>query len=49
MLKIKRYVNQQDLKIVDLHFFQIVIIFTHVKLRIASARHNFKWVEIQIE
>ena len=30
-------------------FFQICIIFTHLKLWIASARHNFKWVKIQIE
>ena len=30
-------------------FCQIWIIFTHLKLWIASARHNFKWVEIQIE
>ena len=28
---------------------QILIIFTHLKLWIASARHNFKWVKIQIE
>ena len=28
---------------------QIWIIFTHLKLWIASARHNFKWVKIQIE
>ena len=30
-------------------FFQIWIIFTHLKLWIASARNNFKWVKIQIE
>ena len=30
-------------------FCQIWIIFTHLKLLIASARHNFKWVKIQIE
>ena len=30
-------------------FCQIRIIFTHLKLRISSARHNFKWVKIQIE
>ena len=30
-------------------FCQIWIIFTHLKLWIASARHNFKWVIIQIE
>ena len=30
-------------------FCQIRIIFTHLKLWIASARHNFKWVKIQIE
>ena len=28
---------------------QIWIIFTHLKLWIASARHNFKWVKIPIE
>ena len=30
-------------------FCRIWIIFTHLKLWIASARHNFKWVKIQIE
>ena len=25
------------------------IIFIHLQLRIASARHNFKWVKIKIE
>ena len=30
-------------------FCQIWIIFTHLKLWIASARHNFKWVKISIE
>ena len=30
-------------------FCQIWIIFTHLKLWIASATHNFKWVKIQIE
>ena len=30
-------------------FCQIWIIFTHLKLWIASARHYFKWVKIQIE
>ena len=30
-------------------FCQILIIFTHMKLWIASARHNFKWMEIPIE
>ena len=30
-------------------FCQIWIIFTHLKLWIASARHSFKWVKIQIE
>ena len=29
--------------------YQIWIIFTHLKLWIASARNNFKWVKIQIE
>ena len=29
-------------------FCQIWVIFTHSKLWIASASHNFKWVEIQI-
>ena len=28
---------------------QIYVIFTHLKLWIASARPNFKWVKIQIE
>ena len=30
-------------------FCQIWIIFTHLKLWIASARHNLKWVKIPIE
>ena len=30
-------------------FCQIWIIVTHLKLWIASARHNFNWVKIQIE
>ena len=30
-------------------FCQIWIIFTYLKLWIASASHNFKWVKIQIE
>ena len=30
-------------------FCKIWIIFTHLKLWIATARHNFKWVKIQIE
>ena len=30
-------------------FCQICIIFTHLKLWIASARHNFKWVKSPIE
>ena len=29
----------------SMHF----LIFTHLKLWIASARHNFKWVKIQID
>ena len=32
MLKIKRDINQQDFKIVDLHFVNFFIIFTHLKL-----------------
>ena len=35
-------------KPVDLHFLQILIIFTHLKLWIASARHNFKWWKFQL-
>ena len=49
MLKIKCDINQQDLKKSWPSFFQIWIIFTHLKLWIASARHNFKWVKIQVE
>ena len=48
MLKIKRDINQQDLKIGDLRFVQIWIIFTHLKLWIASAGYNFKWMKITI-
>ena len=47
MLKPECDINQHDLKRVDLH--QICLIFTHLKLWIASARHNFKWVKIPIE
>ena len=47
MLKIKRDINQQDLKIGDLYFVNILLIsFNYLKLWIASARHNFKWVKI---
>ena len=49
MLKIKCDINLQDFKTVDLHCFQKWIIFIHLKLWIASARHNFKWVKIQID
>ena len=49
ILKIKCDINQQDLKIVHVHFVKSEIISTHLKLWIASARHNFKWVKIQIE
>ena len=49
MLKIKRDVNQQEFKNSWLPFCQIWIIFTHLKLWIASARHNFKCVNITIK
>ena len=50
MLKIKRDTKQQYLEIVELHLVKYIwIISTHLKLWIASARHNFKWVKIQIE
>ena len=48
-LKIKCDINQQDLKIIDLQFVKSEFLSTHLKLWIASARHNFKWVRIQIE
>ena len=31
-----------------LKFLQIWVISTHLKLWMAAARHNFKWVEIYI-
>ena len=36
MLKVKRDINQQNLKIVDLHVCQMRIIFTHLKLLMKS-------------
>ena len=49
ILKIKRDINEQVPKIIVNLDFQIWRIFTHLKLWIASARHNFKWVKIPIE
>ena len=43
MLKIKCDINQQDLKRADLHFVK------SESFSLTSARHNFKWVKIQIE
>ena len=48
MLQIKRYINLQNFKMFDLPFCQVGIIFTHLKLWIASVRRNLKWVKIQI-
>ena len=42
MLKMKCDINQQDLKRVDTYFVKSEIFFTHLKLWIASAKHNFK-------
>ena len=47
MLKIKCDINQQSNSWPP--FCQVWIIFTHLKLWIASARHNFKWVKHQIK
>ena len=41
-------IKQQDLKSWT-PFSQIWIIFTHLKLWLADAIHNFEWVKIQIE
>ena len=41
MLKLKREINQPDFVIVDSPFGQIWLILIHLKLWIASARHNF--------
>ena len=42
--------HESELKIASLPLFcEICIIFTHLKLWIALARHNFKWVKILIE
>ena len=40
--------NQQDLK-KNYLFLSSLLIFTHLKLWIASSRHNFKWVKIPIK
>ena len=50
MLNIKRDINQQNLKKKLTLILSILFsIFTHLKLWVASARHNFKWVKIPIE
>ena len=49
MVNIKRAINQQDLWIVDLHFAKYEYISQKLKFRIASARHNFKWMKILID
>ena len=46
MVKIKCDINFEK---IWLPFCQIWIIFTYLRLWIASARHNFKWVKIQIK
>ena len=43
----RRVFNHQDLKMVGTQIKQIWIIFTHLKLWVAVARHNFKWVKIK--
>ena len=47
MLKKKCDKNQQDLK-KNYPDLSSLLIFTHLKLWIASSRHNFKWVKIPI-
>ena len=48
MVKIKRWINQQDLKIVDIHFVKSEY-FSLTWSYESSARQNFKWVKIQIK
>ena len=45
MLEIKRDINGQYLKIVNIHFVKSVLF----SLTWSYARHNFKWVKIPIE
>ena len=45
MAKTKRDINQQDFKIVDLYFSNLIICI-HLKLWIASARQNFNTVQV---
>ena len=40
--------KHQDLKMIGLKFEQIWVIFTHLKMWVAVANHNFKWVKIKI-
>ena len=45
MLKVKRDISQQDLKIVGLSNLNV---FNYLKMWIVSARHDFKWAKSQI-
>ena len=49
IVKIKRAINRQKMENGWPPFCQVWIIFTHLKLWIASARHNFRLVKIPIE
>ena len=39
--------KHQDLRVFGSQIKQISVIFTHLKLWVAVARHNFKWVKIE--
>ena len=48
-LKVKYIFNLKTLIYVGTKISQIKIIFSQLKLCIAVARHNFKWLKILIE
>ena len=47
-MSVQTNINLQDLHMVVLKIKKIWVIFTHLKLWVAAARHNFKLVKIQI-
>ena len=44
----KSVFKHQDMQKSDLKLnkYWVLVIFTHLKLWVAAARHNFKWVKI---
>ena len=46
LLKVKRAFNFETQMYVGTYISQVTQIFSHLKLWIAVARHNFKWLKI---